>query len=458
MDPIPNKDVENGCRKTVCGQRMDAPRHAASGHPKSGLLDEGKRTSTEHETSAKTPMSESLSSALQPTALARSVSGTALETLIPKFSNCCGNGIALLSAASEWRYSCMPYRCLEKDMNFERNRTNRHCAPMAVAELQENMGLLDVIRNATRMHQRERLHMLRIRSQLSILQAWVQSVWPDCRSMVIGDQLKRMIARSWTRKRTRGAVKRSLSACCRPLRAGLALVLFASGAPCQQTLPADPPQPTSAEGANKGDSQQPVGKRLFGIIPNYRTSPSLQNYVPLTTGEKFKIASQDAFDRGTVALAALFGGESQLTNANRSFGQGVAGFGKYWGAAYADLAIGDYMTEGIFPTLLHQDPRYFRRGTGSRWSRVGYAMSQIFWTHRDSGGTEFNYSEVIGNSTAVAISNAYYANSRTAADATSHLGMQIGVDMAGNILKEFWPDLERKIARKRSRDVPSANR
>jgi hypothetical protein len=173
----------------------------------------------------------------------------------------------------------------------------------------------------------------------------------------------------------------------------------------------------------------------------------------LTTGEKFKLASEDAFDRGTVGLAALFGGEGQLTNANRSFGQGAAGFGRYFGASYGDFVIGDYMTEAVFPTLLHQDPRYFRRGTGSGWSRLGYAMGQIFWTHRDSGCMQFNYSEVIGNSTAVAISNAYYANNRTASDATSRLGMQLGVDMAANVLKEFWPDLERKFRRKHSREA-----
>jgi hypothetical protein len=110
------------------------------------------------------------------------------------------------------------------------------------------------------------------------------------------------------------------------------------------------------------------------------------------------------------------------------------------------------MTEAVFPTLLHQDPRYFRRGIGSGWSRLGYAMGQIFWTHRDSGGTQFNYSEIIGNSTAVAISNAYYVDNRTATDAASKLGVQLGFDMASNILKEFWPDLERKFRRKHSQD------
>ena len=220
----------------------------------------------------------------------------------------------------------------------------------------------------------------------------------------------------------------------------VALGLFTSVSPCQQMNQNNNPPPAES-------------KRIFGIIPNYRTSPSLQNYKPLTTGEKFKIASQDAFDRGTIGLAALFGGEGQLTNSNRSFGQGGAGFARYFGAAYGDYVIGDYMTEAVFPTLLHQDPRYFRRGTGSAWSRLGYAAGQILWTHRDSGRTQFNYSEVLGNSTAVAISNAYYADNRTAADAVSKLGMQLGVDMASNILKEFWPELQRKFSRKHSQDA-----
>ena len=80
-------------------------------------------------------------------------------------------------------------------------------------------------------------------------------------------------------------------------------------------------------------------------------------------------------------------------------------------------------------------------------------MGRICWTHRDSGGTQFNYSEIIGNSTAVGISNAYYADNRTAGNATRKLGMQIGVDMAANILKEFWPEVERKLPWKHHHDA-----
>jgi hypothetical protein len=75
-------------------------------------------------------------------------------------------------------------------------------------------------------------------------------------------------------------------------------------------------------------------------------------------------------------------------------------------------------------------------------------VGQIVLTHSDSGNTEFNFSELIGNSTAVAISNAYYSDNRTASDAVSKLGIQLGVDMAANALKEFWPDIARKFGRK----------
>ena len=85
-------------------------------------------------------------------------------------------------------------------------------------------------------------------------------------------------------------------------------------------------------------------------------------------------------------------------------------------------------------------------------------MGQIFWTHRDSGGTQFNYSEIAGNSVAVAISNSYYADNRNARDAVSKLGMQIGVDMAANVLKEFWPDLQRKFRRKHRQETSVVQR
>jgi len=214
------------------------------------------------------------------------------------------------------------------------------------------------------------------------------------------------------------------------------------------------PAPVQPGTLAKEDSRE--DKRILGIIPNYRTSPSLTPYTPITVGEKFRIATQDSFDRGTVVLAAAFAGEAQLTNSNRSFGQGATGYGRYFGTSFADFVVGNYMTEGIYPTILHQDPRYFRRGTGSTWARLGYAMSQTFWTHADSGSMQFNYSEILGNSTAVAISNAYYRDNRDAASALTKLGTQVGVDMAANVLKEFSSDLNHKVFHRHRvhRDTP----
>jgi hypothetical protein len=109
----------------------------------------------------------------------------------------------------------------------------------------------------------------------------------------------------------------------------------------------------------------------------------LREFEPLTSRDKFRIATEDAFDRSSFGLAAIFAGEAQLTNSNRSFGQGAAGYAKYYGAAFADFTIGDYMTKRFILCLLHQDPRYFRKGIGGDWSRLGYAMGQIFWTRHD---------------------------------------------------------------------------
>jgi hypothetical protein len=228
----------------------------------------------------------------------------------------------------------------------------------------------------------------------------------------------------------------------------LAFATFASVARCQQAQGTEPAQPDSGADTERTERRQPQSRHILGLIPNYKTSPTLQNYKPLIIREKFKIASEDSLDRGTFVMAAAFGGLGQLTNSNKSFGQGAAGFGKYFGSSYGDLLIGNYMTEAVYPSLLHQDPRYFRRGTGSGGSRFLFAISQVVRTHRDSGGTQFNYSEWFGNASAVAISNAYYPNQRSAGNAISKLGMQVGVDAIGNVLKEFWPDLQRKFSKK----------
>lgn len=224
------------------------------------------------------------------------------------------------------------------------------------------------------------------------------------------------------------------------------------------TTPAATGQASRAAPAQVAPLPEPLPRRIFGIIPNYKSHPSLKDSQPLSAGQKFKLAARDSFDPGTFLLAAAFAGLGQASNSTPSYGQGMAGYGRYYGSVYGDLIIGNFMTDAVFPSLLHQDPRYFRRGNGSTGSRLKYAVGQIFITHGDNRRTQFNYSEICGNATAVAISNAYNPDNRTASDAVGRLGIQLAIDMAGNILKEFVPDVYRKVHKKKQTPSYSGTR
>jgi hypothetical protein len=233
---------------------------------------------------------------------------------------------------------------------------------------------------------------------------------------------------------------------------GVALLVFvAPGTAASETGSATQDSPTQGSATPvSGNSSKTAGddppesqnKRIFGIIPNNRTSDQ-KEHKALTPKEKFSLAAGDTFDWGAYLVAAGFAGYAQLRDSTPSFGHGVTGYARYWVAAYADQAIGNAMTEAVFPVILHQDPRYFRRGTGGRWSRLGFAAGQIFVTHSDSGATQFNFSEIVGNLTAASISTAYYPDNRNVPDTAFKFSNQIATDMTGNILKEFWPDLSR---------------
>ncbi len=212
--------------------------------------------------------------------------------------------------------------------------------------------------------------------------------------------------------------------------------------------PFNPP----TEGAKPANDEPPGGKRVLGVLPNYRTADESAIGTSLSAKRKFYIASKDSFDYPLVILAGALAGVGQIADQNPSFGQGLGGYGRRLGTGYADQAIGNMMTEGIFPAMLHQDPRYFRRGEGSTGSRIGYALSRVFVTYSDSGKKQFNYSEWVGNATGVAISNAYYPDGRTVEDNVTKLLSQVGTDAVSQVLKEFWPDVKRKFFSHKSDD------
>jgi hypothetical protein len=214
---------------------------------------------------------------------------------------------------------------------------------------------------------------------------------------------------------------------------------------CRLTFLVAIPLTLSAQANNQPKKED---KRILGIFTNHRTAEESATLPSLNARGKLAIAWQDTTDRSIFLQSAFIAGIGQANNANPSFGQGMEGYGKRFGAAYADFGLQNLMTEGLFPTLLHQDPRYFRRRQGSGPSRLAYAISRLFITRADSGKHQFNYSELIGGATSLAISNAYYPDGRNVADNMGRYAVQLGFDAASNVLKEFWPDLKRKLPRR----------
>jgi hypothetical protein len=199
------------------------------------------------------------------------------------------------------------------------------------------------------------------------------------------------------------------------------------------------------DGAGAPNATGKIDKRAFGFVPNYKTADASLPYQGISSKQKISIAALDSFDWTLIIVAAGYAGLGQLTDQNRPFGQGMAGYGNRFVRNYSDQVIGNLLVEGAMPILLHEDPRYFRRGQGTFWSRFGYAASRVFVTRNDSGSTEFNYSEIVGNSAAVGISNVYYPGSRNAGGNFQKFSLQIATDAISNVLKEFWPDVKRKL-------------
>lgn len=213
----------------------------------------------------------------------------------------------------------------------------------------------------------------------------------------------------------------------------------------QASRPAPPLAPVQTA-TQDGDKKDFSKTHIFWVIPNYRAEENEFESRPLMPKQKFRVAFDDSFDPSAFLVAGVFAGMSMAQRQYPSFGQGAAGFGKYYGGAFADQAIGNFMTEAVFPITLHQDPRYFTKGKGGFWRRTGYALSREVITRSDDGRNQFNVSELGGNFVAAGISNVYYPPAdRSFPKTVNKWGQQIALDAFFNVMKEFWPDMRRKI-------------
>jgi hypothetical protein len=178
-------------------------------------------------------------------------------------------------------------------------------------------------------------------------------------------------------------------------------------------------------------------QRIGGVLPDFYTS-YIYNAAPLTTKQKFSLATHATFDPVAMLGVGAAAGIEQASNAFAGYGQGAEGYSKRFAAKFVDGRSSDYLTHAVFPALLHQDPRYYYQGSGSVKSRLGHAINSAFVARSDSGRTMPNYSYLLGDLSAAALSNLYYPK------ANRGVGLvftNTAVGLAGriglNIVREF---------------------
>jgi len=217
-------------------------------------------------------------------------------------------------------------------------------------------------------------------------------------------------------------------------------------------------EPAQPEGGT--DAPAPVGSalskgtsndRLFFALPNFLSVENAADAPPLTSVQKFHVTARSAFDPVNFAWFGLLAGMSQAENSEPGYRQGGTGYAKRYAAYMADGVIENFSTQAVFPTLLHQDPRFFQSGQGGFWRRARYAVTRIFITRTDTGEAQFNYSEILGSAAAAGISTYAYhpKGDRSLPNTASVWGSQVGYDALTYVIKEFWPDLRRKVSKSR---------
>ena len=219
-------------------------------------------------------------------------------------------------------------------------------------------------------------------------------------------------------------------------------------APSQSKADQEKADRTKAD--QKTDAEKKEEKyRVLGIVPRFGTTDR-QDAPPLTPGRKFRLFARSAFDPVTVVIAAAQAGVTQADNSFPGYGQGAEGYGKRLGAAFADQVSSGFFSNFLYPTMFKDDPRYFRLGHGSFTHRFGYSLVQEVVCHTDSGGRAFNVSNVLGAFSSGGLSNAYYpSGDRGFALTMSRSAVAIAYGAGGNLLNEFWPDLQRRLFHKR---------
>jgi Carboxypeptidase regulatory-like domain len=180
-------------------------------------------------------------------------------------------------------------------------------------------------------------------------------------------------------------------------------------------------------------------QRLLSVFPNYYVS-YVPNPVPLTPKQKFELGWKSVVDPVSIGLAGMVAGFEQATDAYNGFGQGAEGYAKRFGASYADVVSGTFIGSVMLPTVFRQDPRYLYKGTGTRKSRLLYAVASAVICRGDNRRWQPNYSNMLGDLAAGALSNLYYpAANRKGVTLTLQNGLLgIGGSALSGVFEEFF--------------------
>lgn len=221
--------------------------------------------------------------------------------------------------------------------------------------------------------------------------------------------------------------------------------------------------------ATSGTSQGTSKDRLFYALPNFLTLENGGKVPPLTARQKFAVVARGTFDPVQYPWWGILSAIGQAQNSEPAYGQGWAAYGQRYGTQAADSTIENFLTGAVFPSILHQDPRFFQSGSGGFGHRTWYSVSRIFITRSDSGHSQLNASEIFGSALAAAISTYSYhprstfistpanphlliPSERTLGNAAKVWATQVGLDAVTIVVKEFWPDIHRKLSHHSKRE------
>ncbi len=211
----------------------------------------------------------------------------------------------------------------------------------------------------------------------------------------------------------------------------------ASSAQASGTSQADTNSTTQAVPRSK---QQP--KRILGMMPNYRAVSAGTIPPPPTLKQSFKIATQNSFDYSSFVFVGITSAIAYGQGSHKQLGDSASAFWGYYWRGFVDKTDGNYLVIFALPTLFHQDPRYYARGTGSIGKRALYAATRVLITPDYHGHNSFNASELVGRAMAQGISTTYYPSSdRTLGALATRWGYAIMRDACTNTFREFWPDI-----------------